>query len=118
MRHDHCRLTPARSVSDDAAAGAAGGGLATGHSALDTAVFEEPELGRASLAAAFSDLVPEPLDREPSPGGTLHGGRLGATAVFAVAGSPQTVRRTSTAVRHSPSDMLKVCVPLLGRATV
>jgi hypothetical protein len=59
--------------------------MATARGVLDTAVFEEPELWRASLATAFSDLVPGQLDREPPPEGTLSGGHLGPTAVFTAA---------------------------------
>lgn len=59
-----------------------------------------------------------PAGHEPLPAGQLRGGRLGATGVFTVSGSPQTVRRSTTAVRHSPADMVKVCVPLRGRAVV
>ncbi len=91
---------------------AAGGALAT------TRAFDEPERWRVQLGAAFSDLVPAPLDREPPPAGTLRGGQLGAAAVFTVSGSPQAVRRTTTAVRRSPADMVKACVQLRGRATV
>jgi AraC-like DNA-binding protein len=83
-----------------------------------TGAFDEPERWRAHLGAAFSDLVPGPLDRELAPAGTLRGGRLGAASVFTVSGSPQAVRRTSTAVRCSPADMVKACVQLRGRATV
>jgi AraC-like DNA-binding protein len=80
--------------------------------------FDEPELWRANLGAAFCDLVPGRLDHAPPPAGALRGGPLGEVTVFTVSGSPQTVRRTTTAVRHSPADMLKVCVALRGRATV
>jgi AraC-like DNA-binding protein len=79
---------------------------------------DEPERWRASLGAAFCDLVPGQLGDEGPPRGALRGGCLGAASVFTVSGSPQTVRRTTTAVRQSPADMLKVCVQLRGRATV
>ena len=77
--------------------------------------FDEPALWRANLGTAFCDLVPAPLDREVAPEGTLRGLELGGAAVFTVSGSPQAVRRTTTAARHSPTDMLKVCVQLRGR---
>jgi AraC-like DNA-binding protein len=80
--------------------------------------FEEPARWRATLGTAFADLIPDPLDREIAPQGTLSGLELGGAAVFTVAGSPQTVRRSTTAMRHSPADMLKVCVQLRGRTTV
>jgi len=92
--------------------------MATARNALATTAFEEPERWRVHLGAAFSDLVPGQIDREVAPEGTLRGGRLGAASVFTVSGSPQTVRRTTSAVRHSPADMVKVCVQLRGRATV
>jgi AraC-like DNA-binding protein len=80
--------------------------------------FDEPALWRANLGAVFRDLVPLPLDREVAPEGTLRGLDLGGAAVFTVSGNPQAVRRTTSATRHSPTDMLKVCVQLRGRATV
>lgn len=86
--------------------------------AAASTIFDEPELWRVNLGAAFCDLVPGQLDQAPPPAGTLRGGPLGAVTVFTVSGSPQAVRRTTSAVRHSPADMLKVCVPLRGRATV
>ncbi|HEY6493630.1 MAG TPA: helix-turn-helix domain-containing protein [Trebonia sp.] len=92
--------------------------MATALSAAEITPFDEPELWRVSLGTAFSDLVPGPLDHEPPPEGALRGGPLGGVSVFTVSGSPQTVRRTTTAVRRSPADMVKVCVQLRGRATV
>jgi AraC-like DNA-binding protein len=95
-----------------------GGTMATDESAGEAAGFEESGRWRASLATAFADLVPAPLDHAVPPEGTLRGLELGGAAVFTVSGSPQAVRRTTTATRHSPADMLKVCVQLRGRATV
>jgi AraC-like DNA-binding protein len=92
--------------------------MTTAEDTLGALTFDEPELWRASLGTAFCDLVPGPIDREPPPRGALRGGSLGVVSVFTVSGSPQPVRRTTTAVRRSPADMLKVCVPLRGRATV
>jgi AraC-like DNA-binding protein len=86
--------------------------------AADHNGFDEPGLWRVNLGTAFSDLVPGPLDPEIPPEGMLRGLELGGAAVFTVSGNPQTVRRTTTAVRRSPADMLKVCVQLRGRATV
>src|ERR1700722_7419640 len=80
--------------------------------------FEEPDRWRHSLGTAFSDLIPAPLDRDDPPEGRLRGLDLGGAAVFSVSGSPQAVQRTTTATRRSPTDMLKVCVQLSGRATV
>ena len=85
---------------------------------VERAPYDEPELWRAHLGSAFSDLAPEALEREPGPAGALRGVALGAAAVFMVCGTPQVVRRTTGAVRSSPGDFLKVCVQLRGRATV
>jgi AraC-like DNA-binding protein len=92
--------------------------MATAPSASETTPFDEPELWRVNLGTAFSDLVPGTLDHQPPPEGALHGGPLGGVSVFTVSGTPQTVRRTTTAVRQAPADMVKVCVQLRGRATV
>jgi AraC-like DNA-binding protein len=92
--------------------------MAAEQSAGEAGGFDEPALWRANLGSAFSDLVPVPLDRANPPVGTLRGIELGGAAVFSVSGRPQAVRRTTTAARHSPADMLKVCVQLRGRATV
>lgn len=89
--------------------------MAAHESRRELSGFDEPALWRANLGTAFSDLVPAPLDREVAPQGTLRGLELGGAAVFTVSGSPQAVRRTTTATRHSPADMLKVCVQLRGR---
>jgi AraC-like DNA-binding protein len=91
--------------------------MTTARCAPETTPFDEPELWRANLGAAFSDLVPGALGDEP-PEGMLSGGPLGGVSVFTVSGTPQTVRRTTTAVRQSPADLVKVCVQLRGRATV
>jgi AraC-like DNA-binding protein len=92
--------------------------MTAGERALQVSRFDEPALWRANLGTAFADLRPDPLDREIPPAGMLRGLELGGAAVFAVSGSPQAVRRTTSATRHSPADMLKVCVQLHGRATV
>src|SRR6202034_4594331 len=73
--------------------------MATAPSALEPTPFDEPELWRVNLGTAFSDLVPGTLDHQPPPEGALHGGPLGGVSVFTVSGTPQTVRRTTTAVR-------------------
>jgi AraC-like DNA-binding protein len=80
--------------------------------------FQEPGQWRASLGTAFADLVPVPLDSGRAPEGTLRGRALGGAAVFTVSGTPQAVVRSTFAARHSPADLLKVCVPLRGRTTV
>src|SRR5262249_54147340 len=83
-----------------------------------TAAVDHAEPWRRHLGAAFADLVPEAVDHEPAPQGSLSGVRLGPVGVFTVSGTPQVVRRTTTAVRRSPGDLVKVCVQLHGRATV
>jgi AraC-like DNA-binding protein len=83
-----------------------------------TATFDAAEPWRVHLGAAFQDLVPEALDQKPDPRGTLTGVRLGPVGVFTVSGTPQVVQRTTSAVRRSPGDLIKVCVQLHGRATV
>jgi AraC-like DNA-binding protein len=83
-----------------------------------TAAFDAAEPWRVNLGAAFQDLVPGALDNEPSPQGSLSGLRLGPVGVFTVSGTPQVVQRTTSAVRRSPGDLIKVCVQLHGRATV
>ena len=83
-----------------------------------TATFDAAEPWRVRLGAAFQDLVPEALDQEPDPRGTLTGVRLGPVGVFTVSGTPQVVQRITSAVRRSPGDLIKVCVQLHGRATV
>jgi AraC-like DNA-binding protein len=80
--------------------------------------LDAAELWPVSLGAAFQDLVPEGLDRQAAPRGHVRGGRLGPVGVFTASGTPQVVRRTSTAVRRSPGDLIKACVQLSGRATV
>jgi AraC-like DNA-binding protein len=76
------------------------------------------EAWRVRLGAAFDDLVPEPLGEEAVPRGTLRGQRMGATAMFIVSGSPQVVRRSTSAVRRAPGDLIKACIQVNGRATV
>ena len=83
-----------------------------------TATFDAAEPWRVNLGAAFQDLVPGAVDNEPTPRGYLSGVRLGPVGVFTVSGTPQVVRRTTSAVRRSPGDLIKVCVQLHGRAIV
>jgi AraC-like DNA-binding protein len=92
--------------------------MAAETSTREASGFDEPGRWRSSLGTAFADLVPVPLDRETAPEGMLRGLELGGAAVFTVSGNPQAVVRSTFAARHSPADMLKVCVPLRGRATV
>jgi len=92
--------------------------MSADNSTLQASGFDDPALWQANLGAAFADLRSDPLSRGMPPSGRLQGLELGGAAVFKVSGSPQSVRRTTSATRHSPADMLKVCVQLHGRATV
>ena len=83
-----------------------------------TATFDAAEPWRVNLGAAFQDLVPQAVDGEPAPRGSLSGARLGPVGVFTVSGTPQIVQRTTSAARRSPGDLIKVCVQLSGQATV
>jgi AraC-like DNA-binding protein len=83
-----------------------------------TATLDAAEPWRENLGTRFQDLVPEALDQRPAPRGCVAGVRLGAVGVFTVSGTPQVVRRSTSAVRKSPGDLIKVCVQLAGRATV
>ena len=85
---------------------------------MESTAFEAAEPWRQNLSAWFQDLVPERLGQLPVPRGCLRGMRLGPVGVFTVSGTPQVVRRTTSATRRSPGDLIKVCVQLGGRATV
>lgn len=85
---------------------------------FDATAFDAAEPWRENLGTSFQDLVPETLDQRPAPRGCVQGMRLGPVGVFTVSGTPQVVRRTTSAVRKSPGDLIKVCVQLAGRATV
>src|SRR5262249_19085484 len=54
-----------------------------------TATFDAAEPWRVNLGAAFQDLVPQAVDGEPAPRGSLSGVRLGPVGVFTVSGTPQ-----------------------------
>jgi AraC-like DNA-binding protein len=80
--------------------------------------FDPEEVWRVRLGAAFDDLVPESIGEQAALRGCLRGQRMGAAAMFIVSGSPQVVRRTTTAVRRAPGDLVKACIQVRGRATV
>jgi AraC-like DNA-binding protein len=80
--------------------------------------FDSEEFWRVQLGAAFDDLVPEPIGEDAALRGCLNGQRVGPAAMFLVSGSPQVVRRTTSAVRRAPGDLVKACIQLRGRATV
>ena len=81
-----------------------------------TATFDAAEPWRVNLGAAFQDLVPQAVDGEPAPRGSLSGARLGPGGVFTVSGTPQIVRRTTSAARRSPgvTDRLRQFLPWSG----
>ncbi|OZF55542.1 hypothetical protein CH293_06015 [Rhodococcus sp. 14-2470-1b] len=78
---------------------------------------DNSDLWRTELSSAFAGLLPEGVDDRPTRG-TIVAASLGAVRTFRVSGSPQIVRRTRGAVRREPTDTLKVCVQLRGRAVV
>ncbi|MFJ7218538.1 helix-turn-helix domain-containing protein [Amycolatopsis sp. NPDC098790] len=80
-------------------------------------MYHRGEAWRARLGGAFRDLVPERLDAS-EPAGEVVATPLGDVHVFTVSGTPQVVRRSAATVRRAPSDLLKVCVQVRGRATV
>lgn len=76
---------------------------------------------RAELSAAFGRLRAEHLDgpaRSDQLDGRLRTRSLGRVGAFLVAGTPQIVRRTPTAIHDAPADPLKVCIQRTGRAIV
>lgn len=75
------------------------------------------ERWRDELGEVFAGLVPECADNRPM-AGRIAGITIGELGAFQVAGSPQVVRRTRSAVRRRPTDAVKVCVQLQGRAVV
>jgi AraC-like DNA-binding protein len=75
------------------------------------------ERWRDELGSAFNRLAPEGLGGH-LPDGRMAGTGLGQLATFEVAGTPQVVRRTTGAVRQAPTDRLKICLQVRGRATV
>ncbi|OZD67492.1 hypothetical protein CH272_12730 [Rhodococcus sp. 05-340-1] len=75
------------------------------------------EQWRYELGDVFAGLVPEHIDDRPLTG-SIEGVTIGELGTFEVGGSPQTVRRTRSAVRRRPTDAVKVCVQLQGRALV
>lgn len=82
------------------------------------AVLEpSPDLWRHQLEATFVGLQAVAVD-EADVVGTLSDSTLGEVAVFQVSGSPQQVRRTSSAARRNPLDLLKVCLMTVGEAVV
>ncbi|WP_326946762.1 helix-turn-helix domain-containing protein [Amycolatopsis sp. NBC_01307] len=80
-------------------------------------VYHRGEAWRERLGGAFSELFPERLDSS-EPAGDVVTTPLGEVHVYTVAGTPQIVRRSPGTIRQNPSDLLKVCVQVRGRATV
>lgn len=78
---------------------------------------DRPEEWREELGAAFSLLAPEAVGIA-LPDGWLTAVRLGSIGTYEVSGTPQVLRRTPAAVRAEPTEHLKLCLPVRGRATV
>lgn len=68
------------------------------------------------LAGCFAGLAAVPRGEEVA--GTVTATQAGDVGMFAVEGSTQQVRRTPSAARRDPLDLLKVCVQVQGRAVV
>ncbi len=74
---------------------------------------------RSELGATFAGLVPEPSgDDRSGVDGRIDGAALGDLRTYRVTGTPQIVRRTPRAVRMEPTEALKVCLQVRGRAIV
>ena len=82
-----------------------------------TTTTQAAESWRESLGSTFGQMTPAPVDGR-APLGRIAGGPLGALVTYRVSGTPQVVLRSPGAVRRMPADLLKICVPLTGRATV
>lgn len=72
---------------------------------------------REQLGSAFGQLTPSALD-STAPVGRLAGTRLGPLMAYQVSGTPQVVLRSRGAVRRVSFELLKICLPLAGRAVV
>lgn len=72
---------------------------------------------RRDLEESFGGLTPD-LSHEDQAKGTIAAARLGEVLTFRVRGSPQVLRRTARAIHRFPTDPLKVCLQMRGRAIV
>lgn len=80
------------------------------------------EIWRATLSGEFRGLLPAPAPDE-APTGRIRGIGLGEVDAFSISGTPQSMRRTSRAVRCQPAESenagaLKVCMMTRGRAVL
>nr|WP_296766046.1 helix-turn-helix domain-containing protein [Rhodococcus sp. (in: high G+C Gram-positive bacteria)] len=74
---------------------------------------------RSELGRSFAGLHPERIDEYPAPmTGRIVGSDVGDLRLFQVTGTPQIVRRTARVARYEPTEALKVCLQVRGRATV
>ncbi len=78
---------------------------------------DDHRIWRDELASTFAGLCPEPLTPGPMMG-AIASAYLDDLAAFRVRGTPQIVRRTRSATRRNPSEKLKVCLQVTGRAIV
>jgi len=86
-------------------------------SAKRSAELERSARWREQLGAVFSELAPAPVGAG-DPQGQLKGITLGRVTAHELSGTPQLVRRTPAAVRREPSDRVKICLQVSGRAIV
>jgi AraC-like DNA-binding protein len=76
-----------------------------------------PEIWRQTVADTFAQLVPATVAGRP-PVGRVRSTPLGLAHAFAVTGSPQILRRTTTSLREAPADPLKICIQRAGRTVL
>lgn len=78
---------------------------------------ETSEKWRTVLGETFAGLHPEP-SRPGAMNGHISAATLGDLHTFRVEGTPQIVRRGPQSVRSMPTELLKVCLQVRGRATI
>ncbi|SDC04439.1 AraC-type DNA-binding protein [Raineyella antarctica] len=79
-----------------------------------------PDLWREAMGETFYGLEPaaaHPSTGEP-PTGRVRAIALDDVGVYSIAGNEQALTRSPRAVRHHPSDILKVCLVVHGAATL
>ena len=78
------------------------------------------EQWRAALATRFNGLTPSAglPDQQQDPMGRVHSIGLDDLSVHRISGTRQILVRTAPAIRRHPSDLLKVCLMVRGRATI
>ncbi|MBY6412816.1 helix-turn-helix domain-containing protein [Rhodococcus sp. BP-252] len=74
---------------------------------------------RTELGSTFAGLHPERIDSSLDPmTGHIDSSDMGDLRIFRVTGTPQIVRRSKHNVRTSPTEALKLCRQVRGRAIV